>query len=800
MKTPDEWFSGGPFMPHGHCYFWSQDLVTLHAVSDALIVAAYYSIPITLIYFVRRRLDLTFHWMFVCFAVFILACGTTHLLEIWNIWHANYWVSGGVKALTALASVPTAILLIKLVPAALALPSPSALQKARDELEQRVAERTRQLAEANETLRREAGERQRAEQEARDSELRLRAVLDSTLNAVVVIDARDQITDWSAGAEAMFGWTREEALGRELAATIFPAQHRDPHRRGLERFVTAGESPALNRLVELTALRRDGREFPAELFICPLKSSDAVAFCGFITDITARKAAEAKLRESQKLLQAIIDNSTTVISAKDLEGRYLLANRRFSELFHRPLEAVLGKTDDDFFSSDEAQAFREMDARVLAANQALTEEEAVLHDDGPHTYVSVKAPLRDETGKPYAVFGVSTDISDRKRAEEQLAASLREIRDLKAALDEHAIVAITNPQGRITYVNDKFCAISKYSREELLGQDHRLINSGYHPKEFIRDLWTTIARGRVWKGEIKNRAKDGSSYWVDTTIVPFLQPDGKPSQYVAIRADITERKLAEEKVRQLNQELERRVMERTAQLVEANKELEAFSYSVSHDLRAPLRHIDGFAGLLIKSDGERLSERGRGHLANIADSAKQMGRLIDDLLIFSRMGRAEMRVGTVNLNLLLVEVIQSLQPEIQQRQVVWRKTSLPVVHGDAPMLRQVLVNLLANAVKYTRTRDPAEIEIGWRETPDEVVVFVRDNGVGFEMKYADKLFGVFQRLHRAEEFEGTGIGLANVRRIVVRHGGRTWAESTLGTGATFFFSLPKNHSAAHEHS
>jgi signal transduction histidine kinase len=245
-------------------------------------------------------------------------------------------------------------------------------------------------------------------------------------------------------------------------------------------------------------------------------------------------------------------------------------------------------------------------------------------------------------------------------------------------------------------------------------------------------------------------------------------------------------------VQDLTEDLERRVAHRTAELEAANKELEAFSYSVSHDLRAPLRHIDGFAGLLAKADGAAFSEKGRGYLGHIAGSAKQMGALIDDLLVFSRMGRSEMRIGPVDLQQLAESTILSLQLEIQERKVIWKKGRLPVAPGDLPMLRQVLVNLLANAVKYTRPRDPAEIEIGClEESADEVVIFVRDNGVGFEMKYAAKLFGVFQRLHRAEEFEGTGIGLANVRRIVTRHGGRTWAESQPGSGSTFYFSLPK---------
>ena len=256
--------------------------------------------------------------------------------------------------------------------------------------------------------------------------------------------------------------------------------------------------------------------------------------------------------------------------------------------------------------------------------------------------------------------------------------------------------------------------------------------------------------------------------------------------YFLIHHDITNRRRVAAELRRQGELLQA-----------ANKELEAFSYSVSHDLRAPLRHIDGYAALLSKTAGQSLNDKARRYLETISDSAKQMGQLIDDLLVFSRMGRQEMLHSTVNLNQLIKTVIHDLRLDLQGNTISWTIGSLPEVPGDPAMLRQVFTNLLSNAVKFTATRPKPLIEIGaLRNTPGEVTVFVRDNGVGFDMQYVNKLFGVFQRLHRNDEFEGTGIGLANVRRIVHRHGGRTWAEVAVDQGATFYLSLPLKRTAS----
>jgi light-regulated signal transduction histidine kinase (bacteriophytochrome) len=303
----------------------------------------------------------------------------------------------------------------------------------------------------------------------------------------------------------------------------------------------------------------------------------------------------------------------------------------------------------------------------------------------------------------------------------------------------------------------------------------------------IEEVRAELLHTGRWEGELRKTKADGSSVVVASRW-SLRQDQGRPVAILETNNDITERKRREEDIKSLNQELAKR----STELESINRELEAFAYSISHDLRAPLRHMAGYTELLQKKASSVVDEKSNHYMAMILDSAKRMGNLIDDLLAFSRIGRAETQKTLVSLAQLVREAVTEVRQDTEGRNIAWKIGALPDFYGDRSMLRLVVVNLISNAIKFTRPRTRAEIEIGCSEgNRDDLVVFVRDNGVGFDMKYVNKLFGVFQRLHQPDAFEGTGIGLATVQRIIHRHGGKVWAEGLVDSGATFYFSAPK---------
>ncbi len=375
------------------------------------------------------------------------------------------------------------------------------------------------------------------------------------------------------------------------------------------------------------------------------------------------------------------------------------------------------------------------------------------------------------------------------RTSNTLKRNLHDLSNQKLAVDEHAIASTCSLGGNILSVNDKFCALSGYDRAELVGKKHKVIKSGFHSPPFYTEMWHCILRGEVFHGEICNQRKNGSYYWIASTITPFKDERGIIEYFVEIATDITARKEAEQRVSSLNATLEKQVEERTAQLAETNKELEAFSYSVSHDLRAPLRAISGFSAALTEDCANQLEPSCLDYLDRIRGASEKMNHLIDDMLQLSRVTRAEFAATTVDLCALAHQVTDDLRTSNPTRSVEVVMPTDCIVQGDARLLTIVLVNLLSNAWKFTRHQAQARIELGRLDQQGEAIYFIRDNGAGFNMAYSDKLFKAFQRLHSTQQYEGTGIGLSIVQRIIRRHGGRVWAESEEGKGATFFFTL-----------
>ena len=396
-------------------------------------------------------------------------------------------------------------------------------------------------------------------------------------------------------------------------------------------------------------------------------------------------------------------------------------------------------------------------------------------------------PVRNEGDKLEQVVVTFADITAMIHAEQDLRSSELRFRETVESLDE-GYYSVTL-DGILLDHNPAFCTVLGISGDADLRGRH-LPDFWARPAD--RELYVTelLAHGRIQDFLVEAKRAD------DTRLVALLSAHLRIDEQNGDRhiegtvVDFTARKAAEDEVVRLNAELEQRVLDRTAELDGANKELEAFAYSVSHDLRAPLRHISGFSSLLAERSGDDLDEKSRHYVDVISTSVRKMGVLIDDLLQFSRTGRAEIRLEQVDMQEALADALEVLQRETDGRDLDWIIGELPPVVADRALVRQVWANLVGNAVKYTRDRSPAKIEIGAAGANGDCVFFVRDNGVGFDMQYVHKLFGVFQRLHTDAEFEGTGIGLANVKRIVTRLGGAVWAEAEQDRGATFYFSLP----------
>jgi PAS domain S-box-containing protein len=634
---------------------------------------------------------------------------------------------------------------------------------------------------------------------------RLVAAVESSDDAIMSRTLDGVVTAWNPGAERLFGYSSEEMLGKTIDALVPVERSREES----DLLARIGRGERVDHF-ESVRVRKDGTKIDVSVTISPIKDSNGlvVGASKIARDITKRRQVEEALHEQSRVL----DLAQVLVC--DMEGRIVIWSLGAEKLYGFTEAEAMGRISHQFLHTQ----FPEPMERVLEhLDKTGAWEGELIHrkrDGGRVVISSLWALHRDAQGKPARILKVDTDITARKEATEKLAGQAvdlsrqaEELSHSREALESQTLtlrsvldsmvegLVATDEHGKFVLWNPAAERILGMGPVDLPGQEWTAHYGLFLPDGVTPFPSEQIPLVRALRGEVSTtqmfvrNSAVAEGAWIEVSAGPMKNNRGSLSGGVAAFRDITQRRSDEREIRKLNDELELRVEERTAQLLAVNEELESFSYSVSHDLRAPLRHIGGFAKLLVEEFGPTLDPTAQRYLERIQVGAQKMGVLVDELLNLARIGRHALNLQPCKLNAMVAEMLIMLQPDIEGRQVEWRIADLPTVGCDPVLVKQVFQNLLANALKFTRLRAQAVIEVSCQEKEGELVFMVRDNGVGFSMKYLDKLFGVFQRLHSADEFEGTGIGLVTVQRIVRKHGGRVWAEGEADRGAAFYFTL-----------
>ena len=676
-----------------------------------------------------------------------------------------------------------------------------------------------------------------------------RTILDNVDFGIISTTHEGVVTSFNPAAERLLGYTADEIVGKQTPERWHDKDEIERYARQLSDETSETIPPGFEVFAarprrnlpeqhEWTFICKDGRRIPVNLSVTALHDEGGriTGFVGLIYDLTERKQAEAERLTNLHFFESMDRANRAIQGANDLE-----------QMMSDVLDVVLSGFDCDraflmYPCDPEAKSWRipmernkpeypgantreleiPMDADVartlrelLAADQPVKfgpETEHPLPDEiarqfGFRSFMSIA--IYPKEGKPwqfgihqcsYARVWTADEENLLREIGRRLAdglTSLLSYRDLQASEAQYHRIVDTASEGiwgigpdtRTVFVNNRMAEMLGYSAEKMLGR----MLTDFMFDEDVPDHLTRMENRHLGLSEhyeCRYRRKNAQTVWTLVSASPIFNDEHRFNGSFAMLTDITERKLAEEEIKVLNRELEQRVAARTADLEAANKELEAFSYSVSHDLRSPLRAIDGFSRILLDDYADKLDNEGMRLLNVVRDNTSRMGQLIDDILKFSRTGRTEMSFTRIDMEELARKVFEELQPSVDHAKLQLEIATIPPVMGDRALMHQVFVNLLSNAIKFTRHRETAVIRVGGSIEGDEAVYFVQDNGAGFDMQYADKLFGVFQRLHSMNEFEGTGIGLAIVKRIITRHNGRVWAEGKVNGGATIYFALP----------
>ncbi len=629
--------------------------------------------------------------------------------------------------------------------------------------------------------------KQQALEKLKASEQRFKALFENSPDYIYAVDPEGRIEYINRVAEGL-------KLRDVIGSNLFDYQTEDSRKlveEAVQQVFKNGKATAYTHEAELP----DGtRHYTSS--VAPIFEGKKVRSVAIISrDETERMIINREMSHLKDQLERKIQQLDVVLKVGkigvwdwDLDTGYIDWDETMYALYDLPRSKFKNRYEDfeNRVHPDDRLKVQKAVQDSLASGRDFNTEFRVVHQDGSIHFLTGRGRASyDADGNPRKMTGSNMDITE-------IISKQVEIDNIKHAIYKSNLVVEFTPDGVISYINDPFLKLMGYTSEELIGQHHSvLVSKPLKESAEYRDFWDRLGRGEYQEGEFPRLTKNQDIVWIKGNYNPISDPDGKVYRILKLATDISPMKKAEQEILKFNKQLEDKVAQRTADLQATNKELEDFTYTVSHDLRAPIRAISGFTKVLGKSLDGKLDDQGQHYFNVIVENAGRMGELIDDLLAFSRMGRTEKKYVNYDMEALVREVYNQLTQIQDKSKINLTVHALPNSPSDRDMIRHVWSNLLDNAIKYSSTKDEINIKISSEEKENLTIYKIEDNGVGFETEYAGKLFGMFQRLHAENEFEGTGVGLAIVHKIIERHGGEVWAESILDQGSTFYFTLPK---------